>query len=488
MKILIPVIVGAIIGYFTNWLAIKMLFRPHYEKRIMNIKVPFTPGLIPKEKERIARSIGETVGVYLLSPETIVEALSNKKTDREIKLWLENKINKLKESQQSLHEILANLLDDNDNRLIMSIKESINNIIISQIRSKQFKTLISKSLEDKVNNFDTENIYGLVDEKLKEFLLQLSKSPELKKVILNEIDSKLQEFAKDDRQLSQLIPEDLLVSINQYIDENGNEIGNLLRESFNDPGVRRKIKDSISELVSQNVSKLIIAFVSPDVISEKVFHMIEKYINSEEANKNIVMLLKASIDKLLEYKASEIVPRLIDTIGKHNLGRISDVLIKYITDEKNYGILLELVQDKLRASELNNKENIINYLNTNIDNILSSTRLEEGIFIFVENIVEQFLNKPISSMVEKINGDILTKFYYIFRTIFEKFAIHELPSIIELFNISKIVEDQINSFDVAFAEELILDIANKELKAITWLGAVLGGILGILSPLIQMLY
>ena len=43
MKIIIPVFVGAIIGYITNWLAIKMLFRPHGEKKIFGIKLPFTP-------------------------------------------------------------------------------------------------------------------------------------------------------------------------------------------------------------------------------------------------------------------------------------------------------------------------------------------------------------------------------------------------------------------------------------------------------------
>ncbi|HAE92063.1 MAG TPA: DUF445 domain-containing protein, partial [Tissierella sp.] len=97
MKILIPIIVGATIGYFTNWLAIKMLFRPHYEKKIMGVKVPFTPGLIPKERHRIAKSIGETVGVYLLSPETIVESLSNENKDKEIRLWLEDRVSILKE-------------------------------------------------------------------------------------------------------------------------------------------------------------------------------------------------------------------------------------------------------------------------------------------------------------------------------------------------------------------------------------------------------
>ncbi|CAK7067343.1 DUF445 family protein [Tissierella sp.] len=488
MKILVPVIVGAIIGYFTNWLAIKMLFRPHHEKRIMNIKIPFTPGLIPKERERIAKSIGETVGNYLLSPETIVEALANKRTDREIKLWLEDKLNKLKENQQSMKGILDNLLGENYDRFIKKAKENLKNIIISHIRSEQFKTLISKAIEDKVNSFDTEEIYGLVDEKLRGSLIELSKSSELKNGIIRHLDSKLNEFAQDERMLSQLIPEELLAAINQYIDENGNEIGYSIRTSFKDPEIQRKIKDSISELISQNMSKLIIAFISPELISDKVFHMIEKYIDSEDANKNIVMLVKASIDKLLESKASEVVPRLMETIGHDSLARISDVLINYISDEKNYDIMLQLIQDKLKASELNNKENIINYLNTNIDIILNSTKLEESIFNFTQIIVEQFLNKPISSMAEKINKDMITNIYNIARTIFEEFAIHELPHIIELFNISKIVEDKVNSFDVDFTEELILDIANKELKAITWLGALLGGVLGILTPLIQMLY
>ncbi len=62
---------------------------------------------------------------------------------------------------------------------------------------------------------------------------------------------------------------------------------------------------------------------------------------------------------------------------------------------------------------------------------------------------------------------------------------NKLPDIVELFNVAKIIEEEILAFDVAFAEELILEIASKELKAITWLGALLGGIMGILMPLLS---
>ena len=42
-------LVGGFIGYVTNDIAIRMSFRPHAAKHIMGWRVPFTPGIIPKE-------------------------------------------------------------------------------------------------------------------------------------------------------------------------------------------------------------------------------------------------------------------------------------------------------------------------------------------------------------------------------------------------------------------------------------------------------
>ena len=54
-------VIGAIIGAFTNYIAIKMLFRPLKEKRIGRFKVPFTPGVIPKHQEELAGALSKTV-------------------------------------------------------------------------------------------------------------------------------------------------------------------------------------------------------------------------------------------------------------------------------------------------------------------------------------------------------------------------------------------------------------------------------------------
>jgi uncharacterized membrane protein YheB (UPF0754 family) len=66
-----PPILGAVIGYFTNDIAIKMLFRPYRAIYILGRKVPFTPGLIPHNQERLAKNISDTIMGSLLTPEEL---------------------------------------------------------------------------------------------------------------------------------------------------------------------------------------------------------------------------------------------------------------------------------------------------------------------------------------------------------------------------------------------------------------------------------
>lgn len=66
-----PPVLGGIIGYFTNDIAIKMLFRPYRTIYILGRRVPFTPGLIPRNQERLAKNISETIMGSLLTPEEL---------------------------------------------------------------------------------------------------------------------------------------------------------------------------------------------------------------------------------------------------------------------------------------------------------------------------------------------------------------------------------------------------------------------------------
>ncbi|MDR2740238.1 MAG: DUF445 family protein [Treponema sp.] len=72
---LIPPLVGAVIGYITNAVAIKMLFRPLEEIRIFGIRLPFTPGILPRQRHKLADNIGAIVEQQLLTPEILMARL-----------------------------------------------------------------------------------------------------------------------------------------------------------------------------------------------------------------------------------------------------------------------------------------------------------------------------------------------------------------------------------------------------------------------------
>ena len=64
-----PPILGGLIGYYTNDIAIKMLFRPYKAVYVLGKKVPFTPGLIPSNQERLGQNIANAIMKSLLTPE-----------------------------------------------------------------------------------------------------------------------------------------------------------------------------------------------------------------------------------------------------------------------------------------------------------------------------------------------------------------------------------------------------------------------------------
>ncbi|MDO5291553.1 MAG: DUF445 family protein [bacterium] len=75
IKLLAAPLVGALIGYCTNYIAVKMLFRPLNPVKIGNYTLPFTPGIIPKRKPALARAVGHAVGKSLVGEDEIREIL-----------------------------------------------------------------------------------------------------------------------------------------------------------------------------------------------------------------------------------------------------------------------------------------------------------------------------------------------------------------------------------------------------------------------------
>ena len=122
LRILFMAIIGGLIGYITNVVAIKMLFKP-YEP----IKIPLTNieimGLIPKRRAEIAKNVAETVKRELLSEEDIFNGIIKDEDKAEIAGYINSKVS----------NIIAEKLISYSSSLVNKINGYISDIVDKEV-------------------------------------------------------------------------------------------------------------------------------------------------------------------------------------------------------------------------------------------------------------------------------------------------------------------------------------------------------------------
>jgi len=164
IKLLILATIGGIIGWITNLLAIKMLFRPFHPINIplINLKIQ---GLIPKRKSEIARSIGETVETELLSIEEIIDKLIKSNDTDEILRLLKEKITIIVTNH--LPSIIPSTFKGMISKYINDVIDEEGETMVTEFIEDMVKKATSsielgKMIEDKVNEFEMEELERIV--------------------------------------------------------------------------------------------------------------------------------------------------------------------------------------------------------------------------------------------------------------------------------------------------------------------------------------
>ena len=110
LVILFMVVVGAVIGGVTNVIAIRMLFHPFKPYYIFKMRIPFTPGLIPKRREEIATKIGQVIEEHLKTESVILQKLNEPNTREAINDLVIKQLSKLKSDDATIRKF-ANQFD-----------------------------------------------------------------------------------------------------------------------------------------------------------------------------------------------------------------------------------------------------------------------------------------------------------------------------------------------------------------------------------------
>ena len=180
-KILIQFImmisVGALIGWFTNYLAIKLLFRPYKEINFLFFKIQ---GLIPKRKNEIIENIADVVEQELISMTDIVNKFKNSEIDGEVLDNLLDKIvgEKLKNSILEKNPLLKMFVNDS---LMDKIKEYVKKSILDN--KEEIVEEIVKIVEEKINfkEIMLEKMENFSLKEIEDIILRVSKE-ELKHI------------------------------------------------------------------------------------------------------------------------------------------------------------------------------------------------------------------------------------------------------------------------------------------------------------------
>ncbi|MDF2596516.1 MAG: hypothetical protein K0R69_2857 [Clostridia bacterium] len=157
LDFLIGPAVGGIIGYITNGIAIKMLFRPLKPIYLGGMRLPFTPGIIPKEKGRMARSIGRVVGKDLINDEVLTKVLLQENIYRHIDERIENILQDYEQSQITIRDFCRQTAEEEH---LERLKEQVSEAIVEKVYTKIVTIDLGKiAMENLANKID-KSVFG----------------------------------------------------------------------------------------------------------------------------------------------------------------------------------------------------------------------------------------------------------------------------------------------------------------------------------------
>ena len=192
-------VIGAVIGYFTNFIAVKMLFHPKKEIKVFGHKLPFTPGAIPKGKSRLAKSVGDAVGNNLITQADIESRLLSDELADKIADMILDKLS------VSINDLFSGSQDMTEEEI--------------ESRKKAVSTNIARYIAEAISQVDISGVL-------------VEKTPEIIKAKLN--NPMIEMFLTDE--LLQAVLSPVGAEIQAYIAENG--------EEFIAPYIEQKLSDS----------------------------------------------------------------------------------------------------------------------------------------------------------------------------------------------------------------------------------------------------
>ncbi|OEK81085.1 DUF445 domain-containing protein [Staphylococcus xylosus] len=228
----------------------------------------------------------------------------------------------------------------------------------------------------------------------------------------------------------------------------------------------------ITQLIPEDIEKSIDNKV--EAVPELLFDRARVYLKSEKGAADIASMLDTFFNE-----KGKIVGLLQMFMTKESIAdRIQHELIRLTNHPKAKDIANQIIDNEYETFKSKQLSEVLN--EQQFQSFKTSiTDLAIG-YMDINNMATKSLNTLMPNFIQFLENKVTQK---LTNVIIENASKHMSP-IMKKVNLRQMVEQQINTFDLAYIEKLIIDIANKELKLIMFLGFLLGGIIGLLQGII----
>ncbi|HEY5595990.1 MAG TPA: DUF445 family protein, partial [Candidatus Bipolaricaulota bacterium] len=281
-------VISALIGYVTNWVAIRMLFRPYEEKRLWGVRVPFTPGLIPKRRGDLARSIGRSVSRYLLTHETIRARLQAPTFRTHVDQLVGNLIQQgLDRDLPSLNALVPEQFqpawnswkEETKGRLEVWVEGLLKNPQFCRLIETQTQAQLNAWLDAPLDSLFSQSALERAPQALAQLVQGVLSSPALQAQLDHFLSQRVETTLREDRPLSELLPQPLRDFILQQLEPLVPVLLTQLVQVLQNDTVRKHIKVHLFELVDDLLNR---QFQQDSVWDQFKLGLMESFVISPE--------------------------------------------------------------------------------------------------------------------------------------------------------------------------------------------------------------
>lgn len=498
---------GSLAGGLTNTVAIWMLFHPYEPPRLGGTRFGLFQGAIPKNRARLARAMGRTVGERLLTGDDIAVALAEPAFRQAFEERLDDFLRSLLERERgSLRELLPPPVLEELLPLLDDAAESALDRLEHYLATEEFRDATRRWAADFMEEIRDRPVGDLLTEERESALTELAQrliadavgGRGFERAVHDYLDRTSERLLRPDRTFEDVLPVGLVAAVEKAIAGYLPLAIERLATLLEDPDARRKLRGVLHRLLErflqdlQFYQRVVAALIIPPDTVDRVIAAMET-----EGAANLSELLHD--DAVRDAMARNVNDAIVDFLrrpvvsvlgrpGDESVVQARDTLAGWVLDLARDPGTGEFLVDRLRATlgaaEDRTWGELLGRLSPEqvADAVAAAARSEEARGVYREAAargIRLLLDRPIGRPADLVGEDAAGRLRDAVEDPLWSWLQDQVPTVVKRLDVAGKVEQKILDYPMEKVEELVRGVTQRELRLIIYLGYVLGAVIGV---------